>query len=82
MGEPLFVPSPEATKEDDGWLLCQIVDATGPHSDLVILDARDLSAGPVARLRSPVRLPFSFHGSWTEAEAQAQVKLFQAQFKT
>jgi carotenoid cleavage dioxygenase len=30
----------------------------------VILDARNLAAGPVATLRIPVRVRATFHGTW------------------
>ena len=38
-------------------------DATG-QSDLVIVDASDAAAGPVARVQLPRRVPYGFHGSW------------------
>jgi carotenoid cleavage dioxygenase len=34
------------------------------RSDLVILDARNLAAGPIATLKLPVRLRSTFHGTW------------------
>jgi carotenoid cleavage dioxygenase len=30
----------------------------------VLLDARDITGGPVARVVMPRRLPFGFHGNW------------------
>jgi len=33
-------------------------------SDLVILDASDFTASPVATVALPQRVPFGFHGSW------------------
>jgi carotenoid cleavage dioxygenase len=38
------------------------------HSDLAILDALDVAAGPVATLRLPVRVRSTFHGTWVPAE--------------
>jgi carotenoid cleavage dioxygenase-like enzyme len=33
-------------------------------SDLLILDATQPQAGPVARVAMPQRVPFGFHGNW------------------
>ena len=37
--------------------------------ELVIIDASDVTAEPVARVHLPVRVPAGFHGSWI-ADAQ------------
>lgn len=62
--EAVFVPAPDATNEDDGWVLSVVYDATRNGSDLVILDATDFGGPPVATVRLPQRVPFGFHGSW------------------
>ena len=62
--EPVFVPKPDPTEEDDGWLLTVVYDAAEHRSNLVILDARDLEAGPVTCLHLEHHIPHSFHGSW------------------
>jgi carotenoid cleavage oxygenase len=62
--EAVFVPAPDATNEDDGWVLSVVYDATRDGSDLVILDATDFAGPPVATVRLPQRVPFGFHGSW------------------
>jgi carotenoid cleavage dioxygenase len=61
-GEFLFVPTGRA--EDDGYLLSYVHDARSDTSDLVILDARDVAAGPLARVRLPTRVPHGFHATW------------------
>ncbi|CDN10040.1 Retinal pigment epithelial membrane protein [Richelia intracellularis] len=53
-GEPLFIPRPNATDEDDGWVLA------------VILDAKDLSREPIARLHLKHHIPYALHGSFTD----------------
>lgn len=65
--EPIFVPRPGAQAEDDGWVLALVYDSADDRTRLVILDARDLSAGPVATIKLPHMLPFGLHGSWTGA---------------
>ncbi|MFF5075607.1 carotenoid oxygenase family protein [Actinoplanes sp. NPDC000266] len=62
--EPAFVPRPGATSEDDGWILSVVHDATVNRAELVVLDAADLAADPVARVHLPSRVPFGFHGNW------------------
>lgn len=63
-GEHVFAPNPSGTAEDDGWLLTIVTDRATEKSELVVLDARDLSAGPVARVYIPQRVPLGFHANW------------------
>lgn len=63
-GEPVFVSRAGGKTEDDGWIMTVVYDATEDRSDVVILDARDLSAPEVARIQLPARVPHGFHGNW------------------
>jgi carotenoid cleavage dioxygenase len=63
-GEPVFVGRPDATEEDDGWLLTFVHDLAAGSAELVVLDAQDLGRGYVARVPLPQRVPFGFHGNW------------------
>lgn len=63
-GETIFAPDPDRSGEDEGWLMSYVYDAATDRSDVVILDAQDPSAGPVATVHLPQRVPFGFHGSW------------------
>ena len=65
ISEPIFVPRPNSEKEDDGWVLTLVYDAAHHRSDLVILDARDLNQGPIARLHLKHHVPYGLHGSFT-----------------
>jgi carotenoid cleavage dioxygenase len=47
-----------------GWLISYVHDETADCSDLVILDAADVTAAPVATIHLPRRVPFGFHGNW------------------
>lgn len=60
--EPLFVPSPEATDEDEGVLLSIALDTTAGKSRLVVLDARTL--GVLAHAELPHVVPFHFHSQF------------------
>ncbi|CAB3687732.1 Carotenoid cleavage oxygenase [Achromobacter pulmonis] len=67
--EPVFVPRPEGRAEDDGWVLVCVYRQASDTSDVVVLDARDLAAGPLATVRLPRRIPAGFHGAWLPREA-------------
>jgi carotenoid cleavage dioxygenase len=67
-GEAVFAPDPEGTSEDAGWLLNLVFDRATGASSLVVLDAGDLEAEPVATVHLPRRVPFGFHGNWMADE--------------
>ncbi|MFD7238792.1 carotenoid oxygenase family protein [Streptomyces syringium] len=64
IGEAVFVPSRPGAPEDDGWLMSYAFDAERGATDLVVLAAQDIAAGPVARIHLPVRVPLGLHGNW------------------
>ncbi|AVH65073.1 9-cis-epoxycarotenoid dioxygenase [Nostoc sp. 'Peltigera membranacea cyanobiont' 213] len=63
-GEAVFAPRPGAIAEDDGWLVTFIHDENSNTSELVLVNAQDLTAEPVARVIIPQRAPYGFHGTW------------------
>ena len=63
-GEPVFVPAEGGTNEDDGYLMTYVYAGDTNTSYLVILDASDMSAEPLAEVHLPRRVPTGFHGSW------------------
>jgi carotenoid cleavage dioxygenase len=63
-GEFSFIAASDRENDDAGWLMGFIYDAARDASDLVILDATDINAPPVATVSLPVRVPFGFHGAW------------------
>jgi all-trans-8'-apo-beta-carotenal 15,15'-oxygenase len=62
ISEPMFVPRPGATHEDDGWVLSLIYNAERHASDLMVLDAADLRVQ--ARVKLPLHIPYGLHGSF------------------
>jgi len=62
--EPIFVAKSGSVREDEGYLLSYVFDQREGTSHVIILDAQDLSAKPIARVMLPQRVPFGFHGSW------------------
>ena len=67
VSEPVMVPRPGASEEDNGWVLCLVWNGARCASDLVVLDAADLRE--VAVLELPLAIPHGLHGSWVPAAA-------------
>lgn len=64
VSEPVFVDRPNSTDQDDGWILTLVYDAAHDRSDVVILDAKDLNKGAIARLHLKHHVPYGLHGSF------------------
>lgn len=62
--EPVFAP--RGASEGDGWLLAVAWRAASNTSELLVLDARHIDAGPIATVELPQRVPFGFHGNWVQ----------------
>jgi carotenoid cleavage dioxygenase len=62
----VFVPASSSSGEDEGWVLSYVYDGATKGSELLVLDAHDWGAAPVARVPLPRRVPFGFHGSWID----------------
>ncbi len=65
VSEPMMVPRPGGDAEDDGWVLVVVWNGARRASDLVILNADDLSEQAVLEL--PLAIPHGLHGSWMAA---------------
>lgn len=68
-GEPVFVARDGARDEDDGWVMALRHDRERDLSELAVLDARDITADPVAVVHLPARVPNGFHGNWMPTNA-------------
>lgn len=66
--EAPFAPRDGSTGEDDGYLVSFVTDERENRSEVVVLDAADLAAGPVCRILLPVRVPVGFHATWVRAD--------------
>jgi carotenoid cleavage dioxygenase len=62
--EAPFAPRENARAEDDGYLLSFLHDEVENRSELIIVDAQHVNAGPVARVALPQRVPLGFHACW------------------
>lgn len=73
--EPIFVarrPQRAGGDEDDGWLVVCVYRAATDTTDVVIIDAQDIEAAPVATVHLPRRIPAGFHGTWIPRPAAQQ----------
>ncbi|PQM46603.1 carotenoid oxygenase family protein [Mycobacterium talmoniae] len=71
--EGIFAARPDATAEDDGWLLVVSEDGVNNVASLLIFDAKELAAGPVYTGRLRHHLPLTFHGCFTPRVAGSRV---------
>ena len=60
--EPLFVPRSATSPEGDGFVLSVVNRNAENRADLVILDGNDVTKAPIATVKLPFNLSFSFHG--------------------
>jgi len=61
-GEPVFIPRPGGTEEDDGVVLTVVLDSTLLRSKLVILNAKTMEE--IARAEMESIFPMGFHGTF------------------
>ncbi len=64
IGEAVFAARTTGNGEDDGYLMLFVYDKIKNVSEFVILDAKQMSAGPIATILLPRRVPHGLHGSW------------------
>jgi carotenoid cleavage dioxygenase len=65
--ETVFAPRPNATSEDDGYLVTYTIDVVNDVSHCAIFDARNMSDGPIARIALPERISSGTHATWADA---------------
>lgn len=66
--EAPFVPRINAKDEDDGYLVTFITDMKKNRSECVLLDAKNIEAGPVCQIILPHRICSGTHACWANGE--------------
>jgi carotenoid cleavage dioxygenase-like enzyme len=68
LAEMTFVPRKKDAEEGDGYLIGigSSIKESG-RSDLILVDTRDIAAGPVARVKMPFKCVGQVHGFWADA---------------
>ncbi|HEV7632209.1 MAG TPA: carotenoid oxygenase family protein [Steroidobacteraceae bacterium] len=79
INEPVHVPGTKPGH--DGWLLLTVdreIDAGRHESELWVVDATDVAAGPIAKVKLPVPLRPQVHGWWVPAPELARARAARA----
>lgn len=66
--EAPFAPRVGGREEDDGYIVSFVIDARTNASEVIILDAKNVAADPLARVQLPQRVPVGFHALWVPGE--------------
>ena len=64
-----IAPRIGAVSEDDGYLVSFITDMEADLSECVLIDAKDIAAGPVCRIRLPHRISSGTHATWAPGDS-------------
>lgn len=70
-GEPMFADKKVETTnvaEDDGYILSVLYNGKTKSSEMIILNAQSIAAGPVARIPLGMSIPHGLFGCFTSAE--------------
>lgn len=62
--EHCFVPRPGSVDDSDGWVLGTVLDLGTGRTSLNVLDAANVSAGPIARAHLDYGFPMGLHGAF------------------
>ncbi|PUE36781.1 carotenoid oxygenase family protein [Limnohabitans sp. Hippo4] len=65
--ESPMAPCHDSQAEDDGYVVSFITDMNTNRSECMVLDARCIEAGPVARILLPHRISSGTHSCWADA---------------
>lgn len=65
--EMVFVPRPGGSAEFDGWLVGTTINLLSRRTELHVLEARRVAAGPLVSWEASLALPVTFHGVFVGA---------------
>jgi carotenoid cleavage dioxygenase-like enzyme len=72
--EAAFAPRKGAKDEDDGYLVSFISDLDADRSECVLIDAKNIEAGPICRIFLPERISSGTHATWGDGEQIRRAK--------
>ena len=64
--EAPFAPRVNSKDEDDGYIVSFITDMKADRSECILIDAKDIEAGPVCRIILPHRICSGTHATWAD----------------
>eukprot|EP00258_Populus_trichocarpa_P029846 XP_024445865.1 carotenoid 9,10(9',10')-cleavage dioxygenase [Populus trichocarpa] len=59
-----FVPKEGGLEEDHGWIITFVHDEDTDTSKVYIIDTKNFTSEPVAKITLPCRVPYGFHGAF------------------
>ena len=68
-GEPMYAPRKGADSEDSGYILSVLYCGAKKESELIVLEASNVAAGPIARIPLGIAIPHGLFGCFTTDEA-------------
>mmetsp|Transcript_22950 Transcript_22950/g.35899 ORF Transcript_22950/g.35899 Transcript_22950/m.35899 type:complete len:660 (+) Transcript_22950:210-2189(+) len=82
-GEPMYAERRGDDSEDGGYILSTLFNGKDESSELVVLKANDVGAGPIARVPVGIAVPHGYHGcfastddaNWTYEQIERRAKL-------
>lgn len=82
-GEPMYAKRRGDESEDGGYILSVLYNGRDEFSELVVLQASNIGAGPIARVPIGIAVPHGYHGcfasnddaNWTFDEIERRAKL-------
>mmetsp|Transcript_21490 Transcript_21490/g.45195 ORF Transcript_21490/g.45195 Transcript_21490/m.45195 type:complete len:637 (-) Transcript_21490:95-2005(-) len=82
-GEPMYAKRRGDESEDGGYILSVLYNGRDEFSELVVLQASNIGAGPIARVPIGIAVPHGYHGcfasnddaNWTFEEIERRAKL-------
>jgi len=64
VSEPMFIPRPSPSSEDDGFIISIVLNAKDKNSKLVVWDSQTFDSGPIAEVPFDDLMPWCVHGSF------------------
>ncbi|KAL7446464.1 hypothetical protein ACHAXM_010480 [Skeletonema potamos] len=82
-GEPMYAQRRGDDSEDGGYILSTLFNGKDESSELVVLKANDVAAGPIARVPIGIAIPHGYHGcfastddaNWSYEQIERRAKL-------
>lgn len=72
--EAPFAPRIGAVDEDDGYLISFTIDENRGTSECIIIDAKNVAAGPICRIALPHKISSGTHAHWVDRATLEQAK--------
>jgi carotenoid cleavage dioxygenase-like enzyme len=69
VGEVVFAPRTGSREEADGYAMALVQDPANAKTQLVVFDAHNIAAGPIAQAVVPYMIPWGFHCNYYSSDS-------------